>query len=886
MVGTSLLHYEIVAQLGEGGMGEVYRARDKKLKRDVAIKVLPEVFAGEAERIARLEREAQLLASLSHPHIATIFGLEEATGIHFLVLELVEGKTLAAVLAGGALETIDALEICSQVAEALEAAHTKHVLHRDLKPSNVMITPEGGIKVLDFGLAKAFEHPGESADLAQAPTEGSTLSGAHVLIGTVPYMSPEQIRRQQLDKRTDIWAFGCVLFETISGRAAFAEKTISDTMAAILRQEPDWDLLPESTPPTAVALIHRCLQKDAHHRLHDIADARIELQEARGEVGGNGAPVAAGPAVATPRTRQLRFWQLFAAAALTIALVLGIRQVGWRGQPQPVRRIPMAIPPEIIPSVGYAPILDISPDGQSVVYTASQDGDTILYRQSLDALEPSKIAGTQAAYSPFFSPDGKWIAFFDWESRKLKKVPLAGGEPTVICDAKDFYGGVWGPNGTILLSAPYSGIYRVPDSGGSPVLLTRLDRGDGELGHDWPDFLPGGKQALFTIFRGGRYDDSSIAVVSFETGQVRSLLEGGYFPHYAPSGHLLFVQGGSLVAVPFDLETLEPQGDPIEVIGQMSTNSVVGYADFAFSDSGSLVYLSDELSLQDFALVSIDSEGTRKELAPERRPYASLRISPNGGQVAVGVADREFDIWTYDLERGGASRLTFDPSWDGYPVWTPDGRRIAFASERDGGIQLFVKSADGSGTAEPLVRSEYAKYPSSWLPDGSFLVYSEQQPESGSDIWILPVKDGGDPQVFLRTPFAEGSAMISPDGKWVAYQSNQTGQWEVYVRPFPEGKPKVKVSTEGGYSPRWSPDGRRLFYRRAGQFIAVEVKSEPTFSAGLPRPLFEGPYRGAYDVGKGSRPFVGVIEAAGEGSTARINLVLNWFEELERLASR
>ncbi|MFQ5817680.1 MAG: protein kinase [Terriglobia bacterium] len=927
--GAQLGHYHIAEKIGAGGMGEVYRAHDTKLARDVALKVLPEAFAHDAERMARFEREARLLASLNHPHIAAIYGLEESGGTRFLVLELVAGPTLAERLTSGFLAIEEALGTCRQIAEALEAAHEKGIIHRDLKPGNVKVTPAGMVKVLDFGLAKAFA--GEAAaDISHSPTLSEVATRAGVILGTAAYMSPEQARGKPLDKRTDVWAFGCLLYETLTARQAFSGETISDTIAAILKSEPEWRALPANTPPNIQLLLRRCLQKDPNRRLHDIADARIEIDEAL-TAPATPSPAAATPTIARPRPplwRRAIPLQLAALIAVLTAIAAGLAI--WSltrpipPAPRPLTRFAISLPAiDRLGANGPGRVVVISPDATRIVYSGIQGGGSQLYLRQMDQLDPRPIPGTEGALAPFFSPDSQWVGFF--ADRKLKKVSVAGGVPLTLCDTgTDPRGATWASNDTIVF-APRgsSGLSRVPAGGGTPQVLTKLNTERGEAAHRWPEFLPGGQAVLFTVMGDRGFE---VALVSLETGPDASgrriLIQGGTYAHYAPTGlprrsaaqtprflrgaksrgHLIYAQppqvapAGALLAVPFDLARLEVTGSPAPILEGVAVYGG-GASQYSFSRDGALVYAQRAASTANRRLLWVDRQGKSEPLTEEPRSFWMPRLSPDGKRLALNLYGApRWDVWVYELARGTLTRLTFEGE-NFPPVWTPDGQRVTFRSTRAGQRNLFWKPADGSGAAERLTTSKHEQDPTSWSPDGKLLAFAENNPETGWDIWVLPLKgeglprsERGKPQPFLQTPFNEGAAMFSPDGRWIAYTSDESGRYEVYVRPYPGPGGKRQISTAGGVWPVWARNGRELFYRNGDQMMAVAIDSRSGFTAGKPSVLFEGEYLAAsrwgrnYDVAPDGQRFVMIQEAEQETGPPELYVVLNWFEELRRRA--
>jgi len=904
--------YEIVSAIGAGGMGEVYRARDAKLGRDVAIKVLPDVFGGDPERVARFEREAQVVASLNHPNIAIIHGFQESDGVRALVLELVEGETLGEIIARGPVPLADALAISRQIADALEAAHDKGIVHRDLKPDNIKLTPEGKIKVLDFGLAKMLEpeparHPSFAGTMSPTLSIHATYGG--VILGTAAYMSPEQARGKPVDRRTDIWSFGCVLFEMLTGRQAFeAGETISDAVAHILTREPDWNALPPDTPSHIRTLLRRCLQKDPSKRLPHIGLVRLEIDDgpaASDEL----APAAASsaPQPASKKRVAIALGVLFAAVAAGVVATWALM------------RTPPAVPQQlrfsVIPSStqpfsvnGFFRNVTIAPDGRHVVYVApSGAGTSLLMVRALDQLEAVPLRGVTGATSPFMSPDSRSIGFFaQLAGGDLKKVSITGGPALTLCRYQGTpRGATWGTDDSIVFATNdlSTGLLRVPAAGGEPKVLTKPDPANGEQDHLFPSMLPGSRAVLFTIAPAdGITDNSQVAVLDLTTGQRKTLIRGGSHAQYVDPGYVVYAVSGSLRAVRFDRDRLAVSSDPVPVVDQVMTFGT-GAGLFEVSRSGTLVYVPGGATSgtgTPRSLVWVDRHGQEEAIPAPTRTYVFPRLSPDGQRVAVDIRDQENDIWIFDLKRPTLTKLTFNPGPDSWPIWTPDGRRIVFGSTRGVGAQqnLFWQPADGTGTAERLTTSANIQQPHSFSPDGRSLVVYELVPSSFSDLTLLPIGSLSEKpptgkletQPLVYTAAAENAGEISPDGHFVAYHSNESGQPQVFVRPFPDvNKGRWQISTAGGTRPAWGPDRRELFYMNPdGAMMAVPVQATPTFSAGNPSKLFEGQwFRGqsgrTYDVAKDGR-FLMIKDAVTneQGSAATITVVVNWVEELKQ----
>jgi serine/threonine-protein kinase len=865
MIGESLSHFEITGKLGEGGMGEVYRAQDTKLGREVALKVLPETFARDAERMARFQREAQVLASLNHQHIAAIHGLDEDNGQKFLVLELVEGETLEDRIGRGPVPVEETMSLALQIARALEAAHAKGIIHRDLKPANVKLTENGQVKVLDFGLAKALVGETGSddsgSDLGESPTLTAAMTAAGVLMGTAAYMSPEQARGKAADRRADVWAFGVLVLEMLTGLKTFPGDTATDVLGGIVHKEPEWEQLPKDTPAPIRSLLERCLRKDRSRRLHDIADVRIIIEDYLAD-----PTASADEAIATP---DRPWWKaalpwVAATVAIVAAAAMGLRQGG--GEPEQALRLEVELANEaLFVPLGAATV--VSPDGGNLVFVTGDDSGREMRLRALDQLHDTQLtagASTDGPYHPFFSPDGDWLGFVT--ATDLKKIPVTGGTPITLCEVNRSRGATWLEDNTIVIAAsPNEGLSRVSASGGELLPLTTLDEAAGELTHRWPQALPGGKSVLFTSYSQtvGNFEDATIEAVDLESGERKVVHRGGYYASFSPSGHLLYVNDGTLFAVPFDPKRLEVEGSPAPVVQDLAASSAEGGAQYSFSNSGTLAYASGEGAL----------------------PESVLR-------------DQNLDVWVFDLEREVATRLTFDDGYDGDQIWSPDGKHVVFSSDRDGELNLFRKPADGSGEAERLTDSDKPLWASSWSSDGKLL--AGMVVDDGFDIWVMSLEDGGEPEPFLATPFSEQFPQFSPNQRWIAYTSNESGRLEVYVRSYPAGGGKWQVSDGGGGQPQWSRDGRELFYRTDDGLMVADVGTDrETFRAGKPRPLFNGTYRGGfsglglggygfpdYTVSADGRRFVMFPQEADQVRLGQITLVTRWFDELRTRVGR
>ncbi len=882
VAGTRFGPYEILHALGAGGMGEVYRARDTTLARDVAIKILPPAFARDPERLQRFEREARLLASLNHPHIGAIYGLEHVEGVRALVLELVEGETLADRLQRGAVPVREALTIAQQICDALDAAHERGIVHRDLKPANIKITPDGVVKVLDFGLAKARD--ASASDLTHSPTTiGPTGEG--MLLGTAPYMSPEQARGKVVDKRTDVWAFGCVLYETLTGQRPFRGETSSDVIAAILERQVDWTALPDATPASVRRLLARCLDKDPKRRLRDMADARRDVDDALAEPEQSASVM---PSSSRPTRRMsLMVVSLLILAAFASGMGLQLLRDA-RPASKPLTRFAIEMPTGA--NVGD---VAISPDGTRLIYDVTFPKDPPrrqLYLRALGQLDGLPIPGTEWAVLPFFSPDGLSVGFFQAPGVRgvrqwgLKKMTLGGGSPMTL-GSVEWNGGSWSADNTILFTPSLdAGVSRIPAAGGSQQILSVPDRQKGELWHHDPQSLPDSDAILFTIRSAAGVQDDRIAVQSLRTGERRVLIERGRSARYVPTGHILYVRDQSLMAVPFDLRRLSVTGPAVTVVDGLSRS---GSGSFTFSATGTLAYIPASAKEATRQLSLVDRHGAARPLT-EGRAFESPRISPDGRRVAVTIAGPvNQDIWIYDISRETLTRLTSDgTSHD--PIWTTDGTSVTYVSRKwararkDNRKALFSKLVDG-GTETTLFESEDIGRPSSWSPDGRWLLF-EQSHGAQNRIWLLDAEHRA--RLFLQTRFSEGTPAFSPDGRWVAYASNESGNEEVYVQPFSGPGKKLQVSSRGGSDPIWARTGHELFFRNNDSVMVAAVTLQPDFTAAKPTLWFDaqlhvGDVGRSYDVTPDGQRLVS-IKSVQEAYPTKVNVVENWFEELKQ----
>jgi serine/threonine-protein kinase len=919
MIGQRVGSYTIVEKLGEGGMGVVYRAADSRLHRDVALKFIPEALAKDPQTMGRFEREAQVLASLNHPNIASIYGLEETEGRRALVMELATGEELAARIQRGKLPVDEALRIALAIAEALEAAHDRGIIHRDLKPANIKLGEGdalggGRVKILDFGLAKALQGDVASSsgiDLSRSPTLSVAATQAGMILGTASYMSPEQARALPADRRADIWSFGVILYEMLTGRRAFLGDTVADTLAKVLERDPDWALLPATTPPAIRTLLERCLVKSPRQRLQAIGDARLVIEETLAALQ---RPLSAeGVAkVATPTERDrsvARRWTgvvpwVLTAAAVAWAIAASVRREPVAGP----KEVPLAV--EIV--VGSDDLYNdlgasfaLSPDGRRLAYVESRGSNRKLFIRALDHLDASHQAvddvQSNGPYHPFVSPDGSWIGYA--LPSELRKVQVSGGSPLTICKVTRSRGATWLADDTIVFAATTaSGLSRVPATGGEPRPLTALDEKQGETTHRWPQALPDGKHVLFTAHdSSASFDGANLEVVAVEGGARKVVYRGGSYGRYVPTGHLVFVNRATLFAIPFDLDSLETRGSPIPVLQDLATNPSEGGAQFDFSASGRLVYGAPDQQAKVYPIVWVDRDGRSTPLLDEAGLYANPRLSPGGTRLALTVMrDENWDVWVHDLERGVPTRLTFEDGVDSEQVWSPDGQYLIFSSDRDlGADALCRRRADGAGETERLTEPKFSQWASSWSRDGRYLAYIESQ--SIYDLGYMDLETR-ETKVFLSTQFGEAHGAISPNGRFLAYASNESGSYQVYVRPFPIGEGKWQVSDAIGTVPRWRGDGRELFWRNDEGIVSAPVETDgATFRAGRPSQLFKGQFKGGvsgvgaaglsfadYDVTNDGKRFIMFPDedAGAKGEHQHLTLVTRWFDQLRSLSGR
>ncbi len=893
--GTRFGPYEILSPIGAGGMGEVYRARDTRLDRIVAIKVLPTHLADRSELRERFEREAKTIASLNHPHICTLFDIGRQDGTDYLVMEYLEGETLAHRLQKGPLPLEQTLQYGVEMSDALDKAHRKGITHRDLKPGNIMLT-KTGTKLLDFGLAKLKQEAAPvDAQMTELPTVSEPLTAHGAIVGTLQYMAPEQLEGKEVDARTDIFAFGAVVYEMATGKKAFEGKSQASLIAKILETDPlPMASLAPMTPPALDRVVKRCLAKDPDDRWQSVRDLEAELKWIA-ERGSHSGSVTATTLKRTPpfgpRTLIAGLGALLLAAAIASLVMWNLKSAP-KSSEKHVTRFTITLPPDqhlgVLTSGDAGRALAISPDGLHLVYDAwegSNIENSQIYLRSMDSLQAKPIPGTKGGGRPFFSPDGQWVAFF--ADGKLKKVSLSGEEPQTICDATREDGGAsWSTQGALTLGARGgygSGVISQISAGDcTPRPLTHL--GQGEVVQAWPEILPGGKAVIFASgTNSANWANAQIAVEAIGSGERKNLVQGGMQPRYAPSGHLVYAQGGGLKAIPFDAQRLTVNGTSVPVVDNVMQSTVWGDAQYSVSDTGTLVYVPQLIALT--TMVWVDRNGKEQPLAAPVHAYLQPRISPDGQRVAVGITEQDSEVWIYDLSRGTLGRFTFEGKNNLVPYWTPDGKSVAFVSNMEGPRNLFWQHANGSGGLERLSTSQDLQIPSSWSPDGQSLAFTDLNAATGFDIWVLRLGDRK-AQPFLQTQFNEREPQFSPDGRWIAYSSDESGRYEIYVQPFPGPGGKWQISTDGGREVLWNRNGRELFYRNRSKLMAVPITTQPNFSAGTPKALFEGDYQMLpaqstpnYDVSADGQRFL-MLKAVEQ--PAQINVVLNWFEELKQ----
>jgi Tol biopolymer transport system component len=916
--GTKLGPYEIVSPLGVGGMGEVYRARDSKLGREVALKVIAPEFAHDEQRMARFQREAQVLASLNHAHIASIYGFEDSAGVSALVMELVEGPTLAERIREGAIPVDEALPIARQIAEALECAHERGIIHRDLKPANIKLTRDGNVKVLDFGLAKALQDDVSGSDISNSPTltMGSTKAG--IILGTAAYMSPEQAKGKAADRRADIWSFGVVLYEMLSGEQAFGGETVSDSLAAVIKDTPDWTQLPAATPARIRELIQRCLQKDPKQRLQAIGDARIAIDEAISGSSLSGSGIS-GISAIDNRAREiaaplqpvaspaLRLLPWLVAAALAIGLIATPITMRQPSQSSAQRAVALALPlpPDQILDLANGPAVVISPDASRIAFVTMEPGasEGRLFVRDMDKDAPVQLEGAGLAASPFFSPDSQWIGYFG--DGRLKKVSVHGGTPVVLAEVTGYRGGDWGDDGTIIFPEQFtSPLFRVPAAGGKVEPLTHMDTGRGEITHRWPQILPGGQALIFTASTDNNFfAHANVEAAEFKDGKPKLLVENAYFGRYLPGGYLAYVSQGTVFVAPFDAKTLKLTGTAIPVLQHVASDLSNGAAQFSISRSGTAIFSAGKAGDQKLNISLIDRKGEATVLLKDQADASSPRFSPDGKRIVFqkGLGG----LWVYDIVRAMTSPVSLDSSAS-YPIWTPDGQHLTYSRPHTSGQGrkgegIYWRRADGSGAEEALTPDNvFNAYPSSWSPDGRTLAFERLSPDDGSccEIWTLTVDESGkfsEPRAFMdKKSITNGGFDVtvdyptfSPDGHWLAYMAQQAGAPQIFVVPYPGPGGKWQVSSQMGWEPRWSKSGHEIFYATSNQMISVPYTVENgAFQVGKPEVLFQDRFElrvpfPSFDVSPDGQHFVMFQSSSGRslGNTLP-TVILNWMSQV------
>jgi Tol biopolymer transport system component len=881
--GAKIGRYEIRSKLGEGGMGEVYRALDPAINREVAIKVLPAAFSTDKERLARFEQEAQAVGALNHPNILVIHHIDVHEGAPYIVSELLEGETLRERLGGVALSLRKALDYALQIAQGLAAAHEKGIVHRDLKPENVFITKDGRLKILDFGLAKL----NSTGDGIQSQTEVPTRrvnTDPGVVMGTIGYMSPEQLRGKPADQRSDIFSFGAILYEMLSGRRAFRGESTADTISSILREDPpDLSGTNPTINPALERVVNHCLEKNPEERFHSARDLAFAVEALSGTAGTTSAQTTILGALppAKWKKREMLAWSVAALLLLTV-LVFSWLYFKRPAAAEPPTSFVVAMPKDATEVSSLA----ISPDGRSLAFVAIVQGKRSLFVRSMASLQAQPLPGTDDAHFPFWSADSRYIGFFS--NNKLKKIEAGGGPIQTLCDAQSPYGGTWSAEGVILISLDTKGINRVPAAGGTPTPVLPLDESRKELAQAWPYFLPDGRHFLYQSWN-GRSDSSALCVAAIDGSDRKLLLTADSSPAYAAGGYLLFARGTTLMGQSFDIRALKLTGDPFPVVEQIGYNYSNSNSTVSVSATGAMAYLAN--TTMDRELVWFDRSGKRQETVGPAADINDIVLSPDGKRLAMQrLVDTNSDIWLMDLSRGVPSRFTFDAATEDNPVWSPDGSEIVFSSgagNADVLLNLYKKPATGVGNPQMLLQTDLAKEATDWSRDGRFIIFHVSDQKNAFDIWILPLFGDGKPYPFLQTQFEESQAHFSPDGHWIAYTSNETGRNEVYVQTFPQSGGKWLVSSGGGAQPHWRGDGKELFYIAPDRtLIAVDVNAGATFETGAPKPLF-GTQVNAYNapnryvVAPDGQRFL-INSAAGEVNQTPITVVLNWTSGLKR----
>ena len=881
-IDTIIAQYRIVAKIGEGGMGVVYRARDTKLGRDVAIKVLPAAFSADMDRLRRFEQEAQAASALNHPNVLVIYHIDTHNGAPYIVSELLEGETLRDRMSGKSLPQRKALDYALQTAHGLAAAHEKGIVHRDLKPENLFITKDGRLKILDFGLAKLTGAGDGTRSETEVPTRRVDTDPG-VVMGTIGYMSPEQLRGRPADHRSDIFSFGAILYEMLSGNRAFRGESTADTMSAILREDPpDLSSTNRNIAPALERVVNHCLEKNPEERFHSASDLGFAIEALSGSarVSGSTTTVLAALPSSRRKRRELLPW---IAAGLLMVSTIALAALYFRrpaADERPMRFV-IAMPEKA--SDVSAPV--ISPDGRTIAFVATAEGKRFIYLRPIDSLNAQRLAGSEEAAFPFWSPDSRYLGFFT--NNKLKKVEATGGVPQTICDARSSGGGgTWNRDGIILFGLDSNSIQRVSSAGGTASPVMKLDESRREVGQYWPSFLPDGRHFVYQSWNGAP-DESAIFVAALDGTDRKLLLNNDSNAIYTPQGFLLFARDTTLMAQSFDASRLRLSGEPFPIAEQVTFTPQFSYSNFSISDNGVMVFWSGSLSNRQ--LIWFDRSGKELGRAGPAGEYNDIVLSPDEKRVAIQQVDgANTDLWLLDLARGVTSRFTFDDTTDDDPVWSPDGNTIVFTSAREGRFNLYRKVSSGAGSEELLFKSEVeGKEGTDWSPDGRFILFDQSGGANGTDIWVLPLFGDGKPYALLQTPFSESQGHFSPDGRWFAYISSESGRNEVYVQSFPPSGGKWQVSTAGGAEPHWRRDGLELFYVAADRkLMAVDLKLSPAFEASAPKTLFqtqvvrhEAPNR--YVVTGDGQRFL-VNSPVGEVSQTPITVVLNWAAQVKK----
>jgi serine/threonine-protein kinase len=874
MIGKTISHYKIIEKLGEGGMGIVYKAEDSKLKRNVALKFLPPELTRDTEAKERFVHEARAASALQHTNICTIHAIDETEdGQLFICMDYYKGETLKKKIDQRPLKLDDAINIATQIAQGLAKAHEAEIVHRDIKPANIIITEDDEVKILDFGLVKL-------TGFTKLTKPGSTL-------GTTWYMSPEQLRGEKVDHRTDIWALGVVFYEMITGEQPFKGEYEQAVSYGILNDEPESITALRSGMPISLdGIISKALAKEAKQRYQHIDEIPVDLVNIETRPSGTSQisrSAVSGSTIQQPAVNQkVISWRIVVpllVAAITITSI-----ATWLLKPQPEKPVERFIHTHHPGEHVYMYDPTISPDGTKIVYGADPEGFEYLYLRKIDQFSVTTITNFEGARLPFFSPDSRELCFFTEE--KLKKVFIDGGPVQNVCDVASSSGGTWGDDGTIIFAGDGLGLFRVSALGGIPKVILAPDSGKSSEYYRWPEMLPGSKAVLYAAWEGGSYNEANIAVLNLETYESKPLITGGTRPLYSPTGHILFGRSGSYWAVPFDVKGLKITGKEIPIQEGVGIYDD-GAAELRFSKNGILIYIPAVITEENRTLVLVDRQGVETPLTDIQHHYTYPRFSPAGTQVAVGIYNSKTtntNIWIHNVARGTQTPLTSDGSFNGYPIWTPDSKMVIFSSNRSGFRDIYWKRADGIGEAEPVITGENRQYAGSWSADGTLFTFCEVHPTTGPDIRVYTTKDST-ATPFINTPNEEVGPTISPDGHWIAYTSDKTGRWEIYITAYPGPGREEPISTQGGERVVWAPDGRELFYRVGNKMMVVSVETRPSLKLGIPEPLFEKSYRSGgwipqYDIHPDGDRFVMIKD--DESITNQINIVLNWFEVLKK----